>query len=47
MIIWINGTYCVGKTDVSGRLKEKFSADDVELLELDNYSDYQLFHILL
>ena len=39
MIIWINGTYCVGKTDVSRRLKERLSAYDAELLELDNYSD--------
>lgn len=39
MIIWINGTYCVGKTDVSGRLKERLSVDDAELLELDNYSN--------
>lgn len=46
MILWINGTYCVGKTDVSGRLKEKFSADDVELLELDNYSDFIMGKIL-
>lgn len=46
MILWINGTYCVGKTDVSGRLKEKLSADDAELLELDNYSDSIMGKIL-
>lgn len=46
MILWINGTYCVGKTDVSGRLKEKISADDAELLELDNYSDSIMGKIL-
>lgn len=46
MIIWINGTYCVGKTDVSGRLKERLSSDDVELLELDNYSDSIMGKIL-
>lgn len=46
MIIWINGTYCVGKTDVSGRLKERLYADDAELLELDNYSDSIMGKIL-
>lgn len=46
MILWINRTYCVGKTDVSGRLKEKLSADDAELLELDNYSDSIMGKIL-
>ena len=46
MIIWINGTYGVGKTDVSGRLKERLSSDDVELLELDNYSDSIMGKIL-
>ncbi len=46
MIIWINGTYCVGKTDVSERLKERLSADDAELLELDNYSDSIMGKIL-
>ena len=46
MIIWINGTYCVGKTDISGRLKERLSAADVELLELDNYSNTIMGKIL-
>ena len=46
MIIWINGTYCVGKTDVSRRLKERLSAYDAELLELDNYSDSIMGKIL-
>lgn len=46
MIIWINGTYCVGKTEVAKTLKERLSADDVELLELDNFSDFIMGKIL-
>jgi deoxyadenosine/deoxycytidine kinase len=38
MIIWIDGTYCVGKTSVAKRLDERLG-DDIELLESDYYFD--------
>ncbi len=40
MIVWINGTYGVGKTEVTRILKKRLSVTDIELLELDNYSDF-------
>lgn len=39
MIIWIDGTYGVGKTAVAKRLKEKFPDGNIELLESDYYSN--------
>ncbi len=39
MIIWVDGTYGVEKTAVAMRLKEKFSDDNIELLESDYYCD--------
>ncbi len=38
MIIWIDGTYGVGKTTVAKQLKERFG-NGAELLESDYYSD--------
>lgn len=38
MIIWVDGTYCVGKTTVAKRLKERFG-NEAELLESDYYND--------
>lgn len=46
MIVWINGTYGVGKTTVARALREMFPANEVELLELDNYADMILERIL-
>ena len=43
MIIWIDGTYGVGKTAVAKRLKERFSDNKAELLESDYYSDCLLY----
>ncbi len=37
MIIWIDGTYGVGKTTVATKLKECFSSDKSELLLSDYY----------
>ena len=42
MIIWIDGTYGVGKTAVAKRLKERFSDNKAELLESDYYSEESL-----
>lgn len=42
MIIWIDGTYGVGKTEVAKRLKERFSDNKAELLEADYYSEESL-----
>lgn len=39
MIIWIDGTYGVGKTTVAKKVMECFSDDEVELLESDFYSN--------
>lgn len=37
MIIWINGTYGIGKTAVAQRLKEIFVDKSIEILESDIY----------
>lgn len=37
MVIWIDGTYGVGKTEVAMRLKQRFLDSTVELLESDKY----------
>lgn len=39
MIIWIDGTYGVGKTAVAMKIKESLSDDNAELLEADCYSN--------
>lgn len=39
MIIWIDGTYGVGKTSVAKKVMEYFSDNEVELLESDFYSN--------
>lgn len=41
MIIWVDGTYCVGKTTVAKRLKERLGGT-TELLESDYYSNETL-----
>ncbi|MCM1499355.1 MAG: AAA family ATPase [Clostridium sp.] len=46
MIIWIDGTYGVGKTTVAMRLKEKFLDDNIELLESDYYSNEVLKYLV-
>ena len=45
MIIWVDGTYCVGKTTVAKRLKERLGGT-AELLESDYYSNETLKKIL-
>lgn len=42
MIIWIDGTYGVGKTTVAAKVKESFSDSNAELLESDYYSNESL-----
>lgn len=46
MIIWIDGTYGVGKTAVAMKIKESFSDDNIELLESDFYSGESLKHLV-
>ncbi len=46
MIIWIDGTYGVGKTAVAMKVKESFSDDDTELLESDYYNSEFLKRIV-
>lgn len=45
MIIWVDGTYCVGKTTVAKRLKERLGGT-TELLESDYYSNETLKKIV-
>lgn len=47
MIIWIDGTYGVGKTAVAMKIKESFSDDNVELLESDYYSNESLKRVVV
>ena len=44
MIIWIDGTYGVGKTTVAKQLKKKWGSE-TELLEADEYINLSLIHI--
>ena len=37
MIIWLDGTYGVGKTTVANKLKEKFTDNDFDILDSDEY----------
>lgn len=37
MIIWIDGTYGVGKTTVASELMERFSNSEAEFLQSDRY----------
>lgn len=46
MIIWIDGTYGVGKTAVAMKLKESFSNGNAELLESDYYSNETLKRVV-
>ena len=46
MIIWIDGTYGVGKTAVAMKIKESFSDDNIELLESDYYSNELLKRVV-
>ncbi len=46
MIIWIDGTYGVGKTAVAKKIMENFSDDNIELLESDYYSSKLLKRIV-
>lgn len=46
MIIWIDGTYGVGKTAVAMKIKESFSDDNAELLESDYYSNESLKRVV-
>lgn len=46
MIIWIDGTYGVGKTTVAMKIKESFSDDNVELLESDYFSNESLKRVV-
>lgn len=39
MIIWIDGTYGVGKSTVASKIMEYFSDHEAELLESDEYSE--------
>lgn len=45
MIIWVNGTYGVGKTTIATMLKEKMG-DDVELLISDDYCNATIKRIV-
>lgn len=42
LIIWIDGTYGVGKTAVAMKMKESFPDNNVELLEADYYCNETL-----
>ena len=42
MILWIDGTYGVGKTAVAMKIKENFPDNNVELLEADFYCNETL-----
>lgn len=46
MIIWIDGTYGVGKTAVAMKIKERLSRDRVELLESDYYVNDSLKRVV-
>ncbi len=39
MIIWIDGTYGVGKSTIASKIMEYFSEDEAELLESDVYNE--------
>lgn len=45
MIIWVDGTYCVGKTTIAKQLKERLGGA-IELLESDYYSNETLKRIV-
>lgn len=46
MIIWIDGTYGVGKSAIASKVMEYFSEDEAELLEADVYHENQFKQIM-
>ena len=46
MIVWINGSFGVGKTAVSLKIREKYMDDKIELLESDVYAEEVLKEIV-
>lgn len=46
MVIWIDGTYGIGKTAVSMKIKEQFPDCEMEILESDIYAEETLKEVI-